>query len=263
MERLKNKTILIGREPSNSRLLIYIPEIKKYGAIGDPGSVPESVTRCKIQEGVAHAKIFVEQNGCLTLTNIKPQNTTYVNGSEIMTKRITPSNTVELGKDHYAIDIPILLESAKKLLPPTPESPLDISHLNHIWTDYHNKILDRQRKQKYLGIIANCSMLFTISGGAIAGFANKFEWGKVDHYLWFLPGIGLIVYFISMYLRVTDKSIEDTEEAQNEFQQKYVAPCCNHFFGTFSYSLLKNQLTNPKDKKMYCPKCKRELIEKK
>ena len=95
MDRLKGKTILIGKEPGQGRLLV---SVSGKTAVGASNSVPNSVSRCKVAEGVAHAKITVDQSGNMVLTNMKTENVTYVNGSEIASKRILPSNTVELGK---------------------------------------------------------------------------------------------------------------------------------------------------------------------
>ena len=114
MERLKGKTILIGKEPGQGRLLVAIQGNGKSAAIGAPGSVPACVSRCKPSEGVAHAKITVDQTGNMTITNMKPQNVTFVNGSEIASKRVSSSNTVELGKDRFSINLPVVIETAKK-----------------------------------------------------------------------------------------------------------------------------------------------------
>lgn len=263
MDRLKNKTILIGKEPSNGQLLIYIPEIKKYGVIGNPGTVPNSVSRCKIQEGIAHAKIFVDQNGNMTLTNIKPQNTTYVNGSEIIAKRISASNTVELGKDHYLINVSMVLELANKLvgsIPPPPPPPLDISHLGKVWKNYESE-MDRiaiaqqelQKKRMMPIMVSSSSALLSGIGALVA--VNS---------LWItLPLGGVVSYMYFKNYNKKDTSHEDRKRAISDLQHHYVAPCCNHIFPAVEYEILKNQLINPKDKKMYCPKCKHELIEKK
>ena len=71
MEQLKGKTILIGKEPSQGRLLVALPGSGKSAAIGLPGSVPASVSRCRPAEGIAHAKISIDQSGNIILTNLK------------------------------------------------------------------------------------------------------------------------------------------------------------------------------------------------
>ena len=260
MDRLKNKTILIGREPSDGRLLIYIPEIKKYGAIGNPGCVPKSVSRCKVQEGVAHAKICVDQNGNLTLTKMKPDSKTYVNGIEIVSKRITESATVEFGKDHYGIDVPVVLESAKKLLPQPPEDPCDISHLKNVWNKYETEMDRIAISQQELAKKRQLPIIVSMSSGAITTILGLITTST----LWATIPVSVIVsclYFINY--RKKDTSYEDRKLAQNTLQHNYVCPSCNRLFPIISYDLLKNELISPKDQKMHCPKCGRELIEKK
>jgi pSer/pThr/pTyr-binding forkhead associated (FHA) protein len=222
MDRLKGKTILIGKEPGQGRLLVAIAG-GKTATIGSLNSVPSSVSRCKVAEGVAHAKITIDQSGNMILTNMKPQNITYVNGSEIVSKRINPSNTIELGKDKFNINLAVVIETAKKLATVNNPSPVDINshgvngnthqifnikHLETIYNDYHLKTIERQKRQKKLGILASCSMFFTIGGGAIAAVANKLGLENIQDYLWILPVLGLIVFVISMYMRINDTSIE-------------------------------------------------------
>ncbi|MDE6548447.1 MAG: FHA domain-containing protein [Muribaculaceae bacterium] len=261
MDRLKGKTILLGKEPGQGRLLLAIVG-GKTAVIGSPNSVPNSVSRCRVAEGVAHAKINVDQNGNMILTNMKPQNVTYVNGSEIVSKRISQSNTVELGKDRFSVSVPMILETAKKMtvtpIPNTGPGPkpeqtkkkFNIKHLEAIYNDYHAKVIERQRKQKKLGILASCSMFFTIGGGAVAAVANKLGMGETaQDYLWIFPVVGFIVFFISMYMRIKDTSIEDADATNIEYTKRFVCPNpdCGKFLGNMPYELMKTQYS------MQCP----------
>lgn len=282
MDVLKGKTILIGKEPGNGRLLVAVSGGK---AAIIPVNVPNSVSRCKVSEGVAHAKITVDQNGDMTLTNLKPANVTFVNGSEIVSKHIVPSNVVELGNDRFNINLPVVLETAKNIAivssangsqsakQGSPISNSDqgaapqicnIKHLEAIYNDYHAKVLARQKKQKKLGLWASCSMFFSIGGSALAALANKLGMGETaQDVLWVLPVIGFIVFFISMYLRIKDTSIEDADALNTEYTKSFVCPNCGKFLGNMSYELLKTQIVSPKDHKMHCPHgCGAEFIEK-
>ena len=262
MERLKGKTILVGKEPGQGRLLVAISGIGKTAAIGSPGSVPNCVSRCRPTENVAHAKIAIDQNGNITLSNMKSQNVTFVNGSEIQSKRINQSNTIELGKDRFSVSVPMILETAKKIIgtitnPEPPKKKFNIKHLEAIYNDYHSKAIERQRKQKKLGILASCSMFFTIGGGAFAAVANKLGMGDTaQEYLWILPVIGFIVFFISMYMRIKDTSIEDADATNLEYTKRFICPNCRKFLGNMPYELMKTQYS------MQCPYCKCEFIEK-
>ena len=111
VENLKGSTILIGRESDNGRLLVslMINGTAKTAAMGSAGSVPNCVSRCKPAEGVAHCKIVIDGGGNMTIVNMKPANVTYVNGVEIVSKRISESSNVELGKDRYRLNVDSML----------------------------------------------------------------------------------------------------------------------------------------------------------
>ena len=121
MERLKGKTILIGKEPGQGRLAIVVDG--KAGVLGTVGCVPNCVSRCK--DGLAHCKITVAQDGSMTITNLKEQNVTFVNGAAVVSKKIAVNSRVQLGKDRYYIDVKTVLQAAAKLVGPPPPPPVN------------------------------------------------------------------------------------------------------------------------------------------
>lgn len=260
MDILKGKTILIGKEPVNGRLLIAIQGNGKSAAIGSPNSVPSCVSRCKPAEGVAHAKIEVDQSGNMILTNIKPQNVTYVNGSEIASKRISINNMVELGKDRYRIGLPVVIDVAKKIAAtPGPET-YNISHLERIWNDYETEI-DRIVKQQQ--DVAKKRML-PIMVGSLSGVASPLLATLVAVNTLYITvpvaAISFGLYFINYHKK--DTSYEDRKTATERLTERYVCPNCHRFLGNISYKLLKNQIRSPKDQKMHCTGCGCEFFEK-
>ena len=123
---LKGKTILVGKEPRNGRLFVSV-KVKgqpKTAAIGEMNSVPNSVSRCKPAEDTAHCKIEVDNSGNVIVSNLKPQNVTYVNGVEIVSKSVKPNGFIELGKDRFSVGVSTILETASKIVvsvcPPPP-----------------------------------------------------------------------------------------------------------------------------------------------
>ena len=261
MDNLKGKTILIGKEPGQGRLLVAIQETGKCCAIGAPGSVPACVSRCKPAEGSAHAKIAVGYDGCLTLTNMKAQNVTFVNGSEIASKRISLSNSVELGKDHYSINVPAIIEAAKKIAAlsetpkpqPNPQPSVDISHLRSVYENYETEMDRIVLAQQELGKKRMLPIMVSSASGILSGLGALISLSS----LWVtLPVTGIVSLLYFRNYNSKDTSYEDRKNANSEFQHNYVCPSCGHFFGSLGYDLLKNQLRNPKDQKMYCPKCK-------
>lgn len=256
MERLKNKTILIGRDPGISNLLVFIKESKKSIALGKPGSVAYSVSRCRPDECVAHAKIEIDENGEMTLYNMNSSNSTFVDGVEISICRINVNSNIELGKDHFKLKLSSIIDTVKKNV---SAFSVDISHLKKVWEKFDSeldRIVEEQQnmsKKRMLPIMVSSASGILSGVGALVSLST----------LWVtLPVTGVVSFLYFKNYNAKDTTYDDKRKANNEFQQNYVCPECNHFFGNLSYDLLKNQLRNPKDQKMYCPKCKCELIEK-
>lgn len=254
IDALKGKTILIGKEPGQGRLLIAIKGVPKVTTLGQIGSVPNSVSRCKPAEGVAHCQIEIDQMGNMTLTNMKAQNVTYVNGFEIMSKRIDPTSTIMLGKDRYAIDLNVTLNTAAKLvskvMPPPPPPEYSIKHLKDIWDDYSASLKKIKIRQKNIGLLSSIPIAFTMLGGLIAGVAPE-----IRPFALIFTGIAFVVMLIGLYLRFTDKSIEETEKLNDKFQDRYVCPNpkCHQYLGNTPYKLLRQ--------KKNCPSCKCQWTE--
>ena len=263
MERLKGKTILVGKEPGQGRLLVAISGTGKTAAIGSPGCVPNCVSRCKPAENVAHAKIAIDQKGNITLSNMKSQNVTFVNGSEIQSKRINQSNTVELGKDRFPVSVPMILETAKKILgsvtPPPP--PFDIKHLRKVWEDYEQEMDRIAQHQIEIGKKRMLPIMVSSASSVLSGLGALISLSS----LWVtLPVTGVVSLLYFRNYSSKDTSYEDRKKANNEFQTNYVCPNpkCGKFHGALSYDLLKNQCRSPKDQKMYCPRCGCEYVER-
>lgn len=273
METLKNKTILIGKEPGLGRLLVSV--MGKTAAICSPNSVPNSVSRCKVAEGVAHAKITVDQNGNMVLTNMKTQNVTYVNGSEIASKRVLPTSTVELGKDRFNINLPVVIETAKKILgsisggnggqegnggqPAKNLKQYDISHLEHVWNDFHDKNMEIKQRQRQQALMSRIPMFFTMGGGAISAVSIALGWPEAVRFLCVgMTVLGVVIMVYTFFKSKNDTSLEDSEKLVEDFQERYTCPNpdCNKFLGNMSYKFMKKQYS------MHCPYCKCEFVEK-
>lgn len=260
MDRLKGKTILIGRESVSERLLVAVSGNEKTAAIGSSGSVPKCVSRYKPAEGVAHAKISIDLSGNMTLTNMQSQNVTFVNGSEILSKRVTTSDTIELGKERFRVNLPMIIETAKNLIPFSKK--FNISHLKVVWNDFHDRSLEIKKRQKKQGVYASLPMFFTMGGGAVTFVLSCVLEEQDKEITQILTGIlvviGLILFAVSFVKRCNDSSIEEMERISENFQDRYVCPNpeCNKFLGNISYKRLKKQYS------MHCPHCKSEFIEK-
>lgn len=183
-------------------------------------------------------------------------NSTFVDGVEISVCRITTKSNVELGKDRFRLKLSDILDRVKKN---GPGLPLDISHLKTVWDEYESEMDRIVKAQQDLGKKRMLPIMVSSASGILSGLGALVSLST----LWVtLPVTGVVSALYFKNYNAKDTSYEDRRNANNDFQQKYVCPRCNHFFGNMGYELLKNQLKNPKDQKMYCPKCKSELMEK-
>lgn len=238
MERLKGKTILIGKEPGQGRLAILVAG--KVALLGTPGSVPGCVSRLK--DGTAHCKIMVAQDGSMTITNLKDANVTYVNGAEVMSKRIDQNSRVQLGKDRYDIDVKTVLQAAIKLLPPKvtlpppppPVKEYSIRHLERVWNNYTEIVKKLRTRQKNINLLSSIPMAFSMFGGLIAGIAPD----EIRMYAYAFTGVALVILVYGLYKRFTDNTQDEAEELKKKLQRDYVCPNCGHYLEGREYPLL-------------------------
>lgn len=246
---LKGKTILVGKEPANGRLFVSVKinGQPKTAAIGDMNSVPNSVSRCKPTENTAHCKIEVDNSGNLTVTNLKPQNVTYVNGAEIVSKRVKQNSNMELGKDRYSVSVNTVIETALKIVgavtPPTtpPVKEYSIKPLKKVWDNYHSESINIKKRGQELGAAQSFTPILTLGSTAISAIAAPLGFANVCFVTIPLIIVGVILMIRNYNKRKNDTSIEDGERLLEEFQHKYVCPNpeCKHFLGMQSYIVLR------------------------
>lgn len=250
MDRLKNKTILIGKDPNQSRLLVSVKVNgqTKTAAIGDVGNVPNSVSRNQPTENIAHCALSVDNNGSLKIMNLKPQNVTFVNGSEIMSKKISSDAKVALGKDRYPLPVGIVVETAKRLVgnvPPPPLPPVQINHLEKIWDDYEKtneniaiQIQERGRKRMLPMVVGSASGLFAPLLASVFSTSTLYVTAPISI-------ISFIIYF-KIY-NEKDTSINDKKTAQDKLIDNYICPNdkCRHFLGYQPYKIIRQNKKCP------------------
>lgn len=270
-EELKGKTILIGRDPGYDRLLVAVRVNGQPGLayMGSPGSVPNSVSRCKPADDTAHCKIEIDSTGNMIITNLKPQNVTCVNGSEIVAKRITCDDELHLGRDMYPIRIGAILDTATKIagtapeqrqnVPPTQSSKksYSIKPLENVWKNYYDKTRELNTKQRNINLLRSSTPIFTLGSGVLAALAKRLDclpsWVLVLTSILSVTGLILMIYsFIRAY---KFNSIEEKELITQEFQKNYVCPNpeCRHFLGNQPYDIVRQNKV--------CPYCRCKLTE--
>lgn len=255
MNILREKTILIGKEPDRGRLQITVKETGKSAYLGNPGSVPPCVSRCMLDKGVAHVILKVDREGNMTLTNGKPQNRTYVNGAEIASKIVSANDSVQLGKDRFPINLQLILQLAEKIVLATQKQEpaaktgqaqgrtFNISHLEYIWKGLQDDIKKIQERQKKINLVRSGCGVFTM-----CAMPCIILFGPIGYVL---TGIGILGNIYSFVGLKKDDTTEEVTRLTEEFQDRYICPNpeCNKFLGSISYKLLKRQYS------MRCPYC--------
>lgn len=246
IDNLKSKTILIGKEPGNGRLYVsvVINGQPKITAIGEKNSVPNSVSRCKPAEGTAHCKISIDNSGNITVTNLKPQNVTYVNGAEIVSKKVKLNSNIELGKDRYSLNINTVIETASKIVgattPPSPKE-FSIKPLKKVWDEYHDESIKIKKRGQEMSTSQSFPPILTLGSTAISAIAAPLGFVNVCFVSIPLILLGVFLMVRNYNNRKNDTSIEDGELLLEQFQHKYVCPNpdCKHFVGMQSYIVLR------------------------
>lgn len=233
--------IIIGRNPQNGQL--SLTSGNKTGGYGPANSVPRSVSR-------RHCRIEALPDGNYTVENLKMENDTFVNGSPIFKKTVTPSDVVELGGEHYKLDWYAIKEFINKAVPPPPKTA-DIRQLKYIWMRYEqdtNAIQSNLAKKNAIRSVAGAFGTL----GMLCWFILPESLGALR---FVFMGLGLILTVTMVVVALNDsKNAPKKKKAlQQRLRDTYTCPCCNKFF-TVDYDLLTRQYDN-------CPYCKAKFIK--
>jgi ribosomal protein L37AE/L43A len=244
MERLKGKSILIGKNPNPGASNLII-SVDGSNPVVVANNVPNSVSRCRPQENRGHCRIDVGKNLNMVLTNVVPQNQTFVDGVDVESKAITANSRVELGKDRYTINITNIIEAAKKIV---GAPVVHIEKLRGIYEEYEEERNSINENLKFYNNLKGLPMLVTVVS-SIAGFAIP----KGKELTFGLAIIAGIVAVYGYYKSFTYKSSEKLKELQDNFENNYVCPCCGKYLEGRKYKLL---LEDGK-----CKKCGAKFVE--
>lgn len=266
-EILSGATLFVGRDSATGKLAVAVSldGERKSALVGEDGSVPSSVSRCVAGGNAAHLSIRVDGDGALRATNLNPENVTFVDGMEIITKRVMPSDILLLGKDKFPVSVSALLSIAEKMavasgLRKPPSKEFDITLLEAVWNNYHDRNLEIQKRARMQNVAGRVPVFFTMVSGVISSVAFTCGWGGTAKGLCIvLTVVGLAVMLYTFFKQKNDTSIEDRERLLEEFQDKYVCPNpgCGKFLGNYPYKLMKRQYS------MTCPYCKCKFVEEK
>ena len=220
--------IIVGREAINNRLSLSVG--MKKTAIGENNSVPNTVSR-------SHCKIFVDEKGGIVLSNLKEENITCVDGSEIMSKRIKDTDKVTLGRDNYPIEVKAIVDAARKLIA-ADHLVFSLQPLEEVWNTYEKDLLDMQvaqakraNKQRLQGILSLCA--------TVCAFIQALN---VLRFVILALALICAIYFFWQENKIGGIFAVRKSERDKRFQNDYVCPNpeCKCFKGNTPYITLKN-----------------------
>lgn len=232
--------VVIGREPGVAAPRLCIKEGNNAKYLGQQGSVPKTVSR-------NHCRVESIGDGKYRITNISNQNSVFVNGLECQTKTICKDDLVELGADHYKLNLSVIIKAFAKEEPKT----YSISHLKKVWDEYSQAKLEMQIDERKFNALS------TIPGTvSLISFAMTFIPRLQGLRVVFIPVAAIFaLVFVVFRFKIAKNVPLKQRELDDIFQDNYICPNpeCHHFLGNNSYKLiLKNGS---------CPYCKSKFIQ--
>lgn len=223
---------IIGRQHGTNCLLITIKG-KSYPLTGND-VVPKTVSS-------SHCKLVVNDQGEWTLSNIKTELDTFVDGMQIQSRRITPDSHVELGYNHFVVD----MHKVQDILYQASPKVFSLQPLEKIWKEYDEKKLAMQQKEMKKQSYQRLQSVLSLSGMIFAIIP------QLGIFRWILLGLALLIalFFLISSLRTSNSLMMKLRALNEEFEKKYICPNpdCPRFLGYRPY----NQLQFDKG----CPHC--------
>lgn len=255
-DNLRGRTLLIGRAPGKDRLLVCttLKGQSLAAEVTGVSGVPQSVSRCKVQEGTAHLRLSIGPGGETDVENLKAENVTYVNDNQVTTKRVSISDKLSLGRDRFSVSVEAILSSASALVTKVegksapPPQPVNIKPLERVWEEHQARQDAINRRQQRMMRLRMVPMGIGLLSGAIAGIASAQGASGIRNVTIVLTFISLSIFIYNMLKK--DTTYEDRKAADDQLMDDYVCPNtnCRHYLGKQPYKLLRQNKV--------CPYCK-------
>lgn len=225
---------IIGREHVTNCLVMTIGNNKVK--LSANGAVPNTVSS-------THCRLNIDDSGRWVLTNIKAALYTYVDGIQIESKRIQPTCRVELGVDHFPVDMSKVKAAIEEMQPVV----YSLNPLKAVWEKYHDTQIRMQLDEKkknvnrmLTGVLSPISMILFI-----LPYVMKVEipdWvNALRLIIASLMALMSLYFFIQSRRGLKDDIILRMDRLNEDFRSKYRCPNpkCNKFLGNQPYDLLK------------------------
>ena len=226
--------LIIGRDAATSKLRVVDAKTGTAKLYGQVGCVPKDISR-------QHCEIRISDSGQISVRNLKTENITFVNGLEVLEKKLSKTDMLQLGRSRFTVDLSTILNSQ---LP----KEVDIRPLKRVWDEYHEEENQLGIKERRLNALSRVSGVFTMAAIA-CGFLLKGQDNQLYYVLYGIAIILTLAFTVISYVNAS-RIPRKKEQLKEEFMKNYVCPNpdCHRFLGNTYYSVLSQNDC--------CPYCK-------
>ncbi len=215
--------ITIGRDSNTNQLRLSSGKVTANYGLNNTVSPYVSREHCRIT--------IDDDSGQMTISNLNPDNLTYVNKVAVETKIIQGDESVELGYERYPLTWTHIYEFMEKVMAQMPKKA-DIRPLKAVWEEYHRKEMKLRSDEKLFNAIRGGIPILTIGSGIAAFYGGS---------RLVLPSIIALVLSVIIFIKalIDAKRIDKKRDNLNhQFMHDYTCPLCHKFFGNYPYDIV-------------------------
>lgn len=192
-----------------------------------------------------HARLTKDKEGYLFLEDLGSTNGTYVNGCQVLKKRVVPTDEIRLG-NHYVLSLPEVLKSNN-------DYSEEFARLEQVYDRYIQAKVKIQSSNQFKARLFQ-SLPFVAVGLLGLGVGLWGSYGITTKLVSFAVAAAASVAGIYIAAKQTAKTPQQLQELANQFKIDYVCPKCGTFLGEIPWESLRNR------KQCFNPSCKAKWV---
>ena len=213
------KEITIGRDGQTGKLRLTVG--KQTSTFGEANSVPRSVSQ-------EHVRLTIGDDGTLVLTNLNPENDTYVNHRGVERKRIVEGDRIVLGGEHYRLNWDMLKPFVPKMA--------DITPLEQVWKDYQEQRLQMQIRERRFNTLRSATGLITTLAVVLGAFTGRDN--PLFMSLYIAAGVISLVFFVIAFMASSQIPLQQNQLTEDT-KHRYKCPACGCLLTLQDYDMLR------------------------
>lgn len=179
-----------------------------------------------------HARLVCGADSHWVVEDLQSTNGTFVNGAQVVKKRVTPTDRLRLG-DRYEVQVSDILKYNN-------DYSEEFARLKRVYDDYVREKVRIQSANQFKTRLFQ-SLPFALPGiiGVVIGFLGKGspEWFGISLFITICaPMVG--IYFGA---KQAARTPEQLQALTNRFKIDYVCPKCGTFLGEIPWESLRNR----------------------